>query len=446
MNNEYEIDYEEQLIGLVINNPTLFTEIGDSITDSDFINEIYGQVYKVIFKFYEKVSNFNISYAREELIRHSLFDKLGGDVKFAQLINNLPFDSNVFYIIDMIKEKSLKLRLLKMCSKITTSVNRDLIDSKTLIDEAQQTFFDTFIKGTNLGTISLSTLFQEKLNFINSIDATMEFENGIKTGFKNYDELTGGLQKSDLLILAARPGGGKTAFSLNIAISAAKQGKKVLLFSLEMGKDQLLARVLSIITGINLNNIRKLTLSNEEMGILSRLQSTINNYNIEISESNDVTINDIKNQARKMKVNSDMGLDLVIIDYLQLIKSTGSREIREQQVAEISRSLKILAKELDIPIIALAQLSRGVELRTDKRPLLSDLRESGSIEQDADQVIFLYENKEQPSNNQEFKNIVLSLSKHRNGSTGDVKLEFYGKNQRFVNVNEFKVSEVTKVE
>lgn len=277
----------------------MIADVSDKVTEQDFIKSLYAKIYKIILNLYEKDPNFHISYVREELIRNKLYNDFGGDYEFERFIEEAPFDSNIDYIIDRIRDKSIKNKFLKMCNVITKEVNRDYFNSDELLDRAQKTFFEIFIKNSSSGTVSIEKLFQERINKINTITPESDIESGIKTYFDGYDNLTGGFHKSDLVILAARPSVGKTALALNFAINAAKQNKKVLIFSLEMGQDQLLSRMLSIISKIKLKSITSFKFSNEEIGILNSIVGQIKNYPIEISESNSVTILDIKNLARK---------------------------------------------------------------------------------------------------------------------------------------------------
>lgn len=281
---------------------------------------------------------------------------------------------------------------------------------------------------------------------------------GIPTGYSAFDQMTGGLHGSDLMILAARPAMGKTAFALNLAISVAKQNKHVLVYSLEMGNEQLFDRILSITAGIRLKSLKDNMLKSEEMYRMGEVFGEITEMPFYISDSASVNMMELKSTARRLK--SEGKLDFLLIDYLQLISpQEGYRKSREQEISEISRSLKLLAKELNIPILTLSQLSRGVEQRNDKRPMLSDLRESGAIEQDADMVMFLYrdsyykknnfddeeesessnsDNNNNSEENEKGEEVELIIGKHRSGPIGTVKLSFEASYQRFLNIKSDK--------
>ena len=327
-----------------------------------------------------------------------------------------------------------------------------------MLDKAESMIFKIAEAKQKKDVVSLNELAGMK---ISSLDEMSKYKGGIRgisSGFSKYDELTSGFHGSDLIILAARPAMGKTAFALNLALNVAKAGKHVLVYSLEMGNEQLFDRLLSIESKIKLSAIKDGTLKDSDYTDLGNGMGRLAELPLYISDSSSVNILEIKAVARRLKAEGK--LDFMMIDYLQLINPTaGSKKSREQEISEISRSLKIIAKELNIPIVTLSQLSRSVEQRTDKRPILSDLRESGAIEQDADMVMFLYREKyynkdnvqqpgdgnnsevpsqytkpKQQSNDEELEKVEVIVGKHRSGPTGTIILGFRPGYQQFVNV------------
>jgi len=328
-----------------------------------------------------------------------------------------------------------------------------------MLDKSEGMIFKIAESKQKKEIVKLSELVQSKVKRLDDGSEAKGKITGISSGFSRYDSITSGFHGSDLIILAARPAMGKTAFALNLAINVAKQGKGVLIYSLEMGNEQLFDRLVASESRVRLKGIKDGTLTSEELVTLGDGLGRLSEMPIYISDSASVTMLEIKANARRLKAEGK--LDFMLIDYLQLISPlTNSRKSREQEISEISRSLKILAKELNIPIVTLSQLSRGVEQRVDKRPILSDLRESGAIEQDADMVMFLYResyyNKDTATevNNvnipekyvkkpqdlpktgekQEMEKVELIIGKHRSGPTGTIELGFFPNYQQFVNV------------
>ena len=328
----------------------------------------------------------------------------------------------------------------------------------TMLDKSESMIFKIAESKQKKDIVPLFELVQGKITQMDNYSESKGKITGISSGFDRYDSITSGFHGSDLLILAARPAMGKTAFALNLAINVARQGKGVLIYSLEMGNEQLFDRLVASEAKIRLKALKDSTMTPEELVNLGSGLGRLSEMPIYISDSSSVTMLEIKATARRLK--SEGKLDFMLIDYLQLINpSENSRKSREQEISEISRSLKILAKELNIPIVTLSQLSRGVEQRVDKRPILSDLRESGAIEQDADMVMFLYRDKyyhkdtatevnnmnvpskylsasqEVPKDNEnELEKVELIIGKHRSGPTGTIELGFRPSYQQFVNV------------
>lgn len=426
---------EEKVLGILIQNSQHILDVSETLKENDFYVEINKKVYSTMISLFNEKGNFDAIILEAELSRLNLLESFGGKEKIIQLLEEAPLDINIDLYINILKENSSKRNILIACKDIENEANRNYKSYLDLKDYAQMRIFEVTQSETRSDVSMLGEIGSRiKKKIIELSNGTIISNNDMPTSYIQYDKITGGLQRTDLIILAARPAMGKTAFALNIAYNIAKLGKTVLVFSLEMGTEQLYNRLLAASSKIEMNKIKNLNYTQSEQEILNRTMKELSELKMYVSEASGVTILDIKNISRKIKAQNE--LDFIVIDYLQLISSyQGDNRSREQQVSEISRSLKILAKELNVPILALSQLSRGVEGRQDKRPMLSDLRESGAIEQDADQVLFLYRegyytkesNKEQEEQKEQndiplLQRVELIISKHRNGSTGTVQL------------------------
>lgn len=439
-------EIEEAILGIMFNNSDSIISVLEKLTPEDFSKKINGKVFQVLIDIYNNdYSSADTKLVTIKLEEANLLESFGGREKIAQLAMDAPLSDNLEAYVDSLKDRSVKLKLKNICTEIGNEINRNYKSANDILDYSQAKIFSIEAEKNKNPIVSLKDLGKERMQRIIKIgDEGDKSYIGIPTNFRDYDKITGGLHGSDLIILAARPSVGKTAFAINLAYNVAKQNKKVLFFSLEMGNEQLYTRILALSSGIEARKIKDFNLNKEETLACVKTEEKIRNYPLYIAGDATVTVLEIKNLARRFKLNT--GLDFIIIDYLQLINSISQNKQREQQVSEISRSLKLLAKELDVPILALSQLSRSVESRSDKRPMLSDLRESGAIEQDADQVIFLhreeYYGKDEKSDSAEEKKefvknlpnkVEVIIGKHRNGSTGTVFLSFDLAHQKFDN-------------
>lgn len=429
-NKIYDYNIEMSILCNLLYDSKLIDEIQSEIDYRDFYDNRNKEIYKLLLKLRKEKKDFdNIifkSFARQN-------DKLDiiGEEYIDSLFENIYTSQKIEIYAERLKELSTRRKLVDACQVTTTKVYNGQEESRDIIEQLEQKM--TEINNRN-GINNVTTVQDLLTDFLDRVSQKKKISDSVTTGYADFNNLTlGGLHPSELVILAARPGMGKTALALNMALNAAKDNKKVLLLSLEMGTDQLMDRLLSMQSNVPLKNIRGKFCNDQELMKLADAVATLTNYSsISISETTNLTIYDISQMARKLKREED-GLDLLIIDYLQLIKSTSDNRTREQQVSEISRALKTLAIELKIPIIALAQLSRGVENREGNRPKLSDIRESGSIEQDADLVLFLYRNSYYKREDQNYKSQIteLSIDKNRNGSQGIVYLTFDAECQKF---------------
>ena len=434
--NIENIEAEECLLGMLLCDGNLMGEISRIINFDDFNNKHNEKIYSAMYSIYNKTGSINIVVLEEELKKMQVYDLIGGRQRLDDLFNRAPLETSIERFADIVKDKSIKRKLVVACQDITEQTKRDYYNYKDILDIAQSKIIKLTSDNNTSDVVDLKQLGTDRIKkILEQSEHNVNEHIGIPSGYADYDRITGGFHNSDLLILAARPAVGKTAFALNLALNAAKKNKKVLIFSLEMGNEQLYDRLLSIESGISLNKIRHNKLTEAEVLDLNNTITRMSKYSLYISDVPAVNILDIKNICRKLKTSE--GLDFVVIDYLQLISPTAdAAKVREQQVSEISRGLKILAKELHVPILTLSQLSRSVENRSEKTPMLSDLRESGAIEQDADLVMFLSRDSQKEQIEEVVTDVI--IGKHRNGSTGTVKLGFRLTCQKFVNINEIR--------
>lgn len=429
----YNLDAEKALIGGIFYNTDLFGEIIEILNNEDFYKREYSVIFKAMMEIYSEGKTIDAVLVNEIAKKTEKF--IGNSVEEAlvEITDEVTSSYNLLEYAQLIKEKSVLRNLGKVGTKITEIAYKDDRASGDIVDEAEALVLNLSNKITKKEIVPIKVASLDEIRRLEKVSQNKGRPVGLSTGFDDLDKMTSGLNNSDLIILAARPAMGKTAFSLNLLLNVAKkENKSVLFFSLEMSSSQLYQRLLAIEAGVPLQNIRNGYLDDDAWQNIGIATGRLTNTKIFIGDLPNVTVLEIRSLARKLKSRGE--LDLIVIDYLQLIKGTGkSGDNRQQEISDISRALKGLARELDIPIIALSQLSRAVESRMDKRPMLSDLRESGAIEQDADIVAFLYR-EEYYIPETENKGITeLIIGKQRNGSTGTVKLNFLEAFTKFTN-------------
>lgn len=419
---------EVYLLGGLIQDPNTLSEILPLLEEDNFSKKRHQIIWGVLRKLFETNTPIDFISLVNELEISGNLAAVGGKEYILRLIDSIPSAANAEYHADLVRKKSILRKLIESANHTIKSSLDPAADYSEVLQKAQAEIFALAEKGTrdSLKPISdvLPSLFEK-------IQSRKEGISGVKTGFTDLDELTSGLQKSDLIILAGRPGMGKTAFALTLAANAAvNYDQKVAFFSLEMSADQLVQRILSIRSEVKLYNIRTGKLSQDDLNKITWACETLKQAPLYIDDNSDLGISELMSKARKLKSTS--GLDLIIVDYLQLMR-TGKEENRAVAIGAISRGLKILAKDVGVPIIALAQLSRKAEEKGRERPLLSDLRESGSIEQDADMVWFV-DRKAYRSKDEKDKNSAqLLVAKHRNGSVDDIDMIFQPEFTAFYN-------------
>lgn len=431
-NLPHSIEAEQSVIGAIIKNPSAIPEVVELIKPDYFYSPQHRAIYSVIVHMYTSGKPADIVTVLNEIQKMNIFENQAEGRRYlAEIANILPSTANVTSYCRIVADKYLIRSLATVAKNIIESINSGENDSQLLIDSAEQQIYD-IRQGRNMkGLVPISEAVTEAYDRLGKISGPdKEKYIGAKTGFSLLDSIISGLNKSDLVIIAARPAMGKTAFAMNIAVNVAKRTEKsVVTFNLEMSSEQLALRMLSTESLVDSNRLRNGRITNDEWIKLATGAGYLSTMPIYIDDTASISVQQIKAKLRRVR-----NLGLVIIDYLQLISSSSSRhENRAIEVSEITRQLKIMAKELNVPVILLSQLSRGVESRTDKRPMLSDLRESGSIEQDADIVLFLYRdayyNKE--STKQNISECI--VAKNRHGETGTIELIWDGKYTRFSN-------------
>ncbi|MDR3831547.1 MULTISPECIES: replicative DNA helicase [Phascolarctobacterium] len=441
------IEAEQSVLGAMLIEKEAIPKVMEILRDTDFYREAHRVIFNAMLELYNKNEAVDMITVTEILKRDNKLEDVGGIAYVTSLANTVPTAANVTYHASIIEEKSILRQLVSVSTQIASMGYEANDDVKNIIDSAESKILEI---SNRKKTADFTPINEIVLDSFKSIEALMGNKNGLTglpTGFEDLDNLTSGLHGSDFIILAARPSMGKTAFALNVvqnvAIRAAKKvggaPKTVAFFSLEMSKEQLVQRMLCAEANIDSQRLRIGELRDEDWAMLINTADTLSSANIYIDDTAGITAMDMRSRARRLK--AEHGLDLIVVDYLQLMQGSGKKNNsgdRQQEVSEISRSLKALARELDVPVIALSQLSRSVEARQVKRPMLSDLRESGSLEQDADIVAFLYrEDYYNPET--ENKNITeLIIAKHRNGPVDTVNLFFHKQYTKFVGLSKRK--------
>jgi replicative DNA helicase len=431
------IEAEQSVLGaILLDNNALYTAF-EMITQDDFYKDSNKKIFVAMTELIEKNEPIDIITLTDHLRKKDSLDAVGGTQYLTSLASMIPTSANVRFHSKIVREKSMVRGLLRSVTDIARNVYETEQDAEELIDYAEKTIFDLSERRISPSFSVLKDVIKDSFQMIEHLYDKKETVTGVPSGFKELVEMTTGLQKSDLIIIGGRPSMGKTAFSLNIAQHVGVNMKEpVAVFSLEMSKEQLAFRMLCSEAMVDSNNIRKGFIRKDDWHKLTSAAGKLAESPIFIDDSSAMSVLEMRAKARRLKV--EHGLSLVIVDYLQLMRGRGNAERREQEISEISRSLKGLAKELRVPVIALSQLNRGVETRTgNKKPTLADLRESGAIEQDADVIIFLYRDEvyNKDSNDNKGKAEII-IAKQRNGPTGTVLLSFISPCTRFVDYSD----------
>ncbi len=429
----HNIEAEQAVLGCMLLDSDVIPTVTELIKSVDFYRDDHHEICEAIVDITEKAGPVDIITVSEQLQHRGTLDAVGGLDYLASITSAVPTTANARHYAKIVEEKSLLRRLIKAASDISGMSYEASEEAAFVLDKAEKSIFDILEKRSAQGFTHIKDVLLETFNRLEELYNSKSFITGIPTGFTDLDYKTAGLQNSDLILIAARPGMGKTAMALNIAQYAAVQKHvPVALFNLEMSKDQLVNRMLCSEVMVDSQKMRTGKLEDDDWNKIAQALAPLSEAPIYIDDTPGVSVMDIRAKCRRLKLEKNLGL--VVIDYLQLMQGRGKTDNRQQEVAEISRSLKILAKELNVPVITMSQLSRGPETRTDHRPMLSDLRESGAIEQDADIVMFLYRD-DYYNPDTEKKNIAeVIIAKHRNGSTGTVELRWFGEFTKFANL------------
>jgi replicative DNA helicase len=424
-------DAEESVLGSAMLNKDAILDVSGIIKADDFYDAANREIFKAIISLSEENSPVDIITVSDELQRKGTLELAGGRAYIASLPSKVPSAANAEGYARIVAEKSELRRLIKASDIIKEKSFSENVSASDILDEAEHTIYEIAQKRQRQDYSHIKDIMIENIDEIDRLVQLGGKATGIPTGFKKLDEITSGLQKSDLIVIAARPAMGKSAFALNIALNAAKKADaKVILFNLEMSREQLGQRLLAMESNIELSHIRAGKIGRNDWDKINLATDVLSKVDIMIDDTAGIGINEIKNKCRRMK--AEVGLDLIVVDYLQLMEVEGRSENRQQEISKLSRRMKLLAKELDCPVILLSQLSRAPEQRPNKRPILSDLRESGSIEQDADLVIFLYRDDYYNKENSEKPGICeVSIAKNRNGETKTVDLAWVARYTKF---------------
>lgn len=435
----HDLAAEQSVLGSVFISPESLITLADELTPDDFYKPANKIVFKTMLSLLEKGEPIDATTMGSALMNQGDISKIGGINYVVELVNSTPTSKNVEHYAKLVKEKATLRKMIANLSDSLSSAYQGDVSIDDIIAKTEKSMLDISNQNTGIGFRNVADILGTHMQMVETRSQTEGVVTGLSTGFVGLDKITTGLHEDNLIILAARPAMGKTALALNIAqYVAVKEKKPVAIFSLEMGAESLIERMLAAEGMVEGYHLKTGNLSVEEWHRLVHAQGNLYDAPIFVDDTAGIRISEIRSKARKLAQEMG-GLGVIIIDYLQLI--TGSKgENRQQVVSEISRELKILAKDLKVPVIALSQLSRAVEQRQDKRPMLADLRESGSIEQDADIVAFLYRDayyQKEQADSQEVNNVTeLILEKNRHGSLGTVKLYFHKEYTKFSSVEE----------
>ena len=430
----HDEDAEQAVLGSMLTDNDAVMAAVEVLKEDAFYREDNKIIYQAILNLYSKSEPIDIITLKDELESMGKFEQVGGFEYLASLPDKVPTTANVQKYIKIVEEKSVLRNLIKTANEIIELGYNPTEDVEDIMDGAEKKIFDIMQSKNTKSYTPIKDVLVESFTNLEKLYNQKQHVTGVPTQFYDLDDKTAGLHGSELILVAARPAMGKTAFALNIATNAALRANvPVAIFSLEMSKDQLVNRMLCSEAMVDSNKVRTGKLDEEDWTKLAEAIGPLSEAGVYIDDTPGISVMEIRTKCRKLKMEKNIGL--VVIDYLQLISGSNKRNgSREQEISEISRSLKVLAKELNVPVIALSQLSRAVEQRDDHRPMLSDLRESGAIEQDADIVMFLYRDDYYNKESAEKDIAEVIIAKQRGGSTGTVKLDWMGNYTKFVNI------------
>jgi len=428
----HSIDVEESLLGAMILDVEAVTTASEILKKDDFYKESHKILFQTIMDMYKNNETIDTLLLKTKLETLGMLNEIGGLSYISKLTDAGALTTNAFHYSKVIEEKAILRRLIRASSEIVTKgYNSESADK--LLEAAEKSIFDISQKKNRKGFSPINEILEITYDQIEALAEAEGSITGLSTGFSQIDEKTSGLQKSDLVLVAARPSMGKTSLAINICQNTALKGATVAIFSLEMAKEQLVQRMLSTEALIKVGDIRDGNLNEDDWISLSKASANLAKANVFIDDTPGINLMEMRAKSRRLKMQH--GIDLIMIDYLQLMSSTEGNESRQQEISAISRGLKALAREMECPVMALSQLSRAPEQRADHRPILSDLRDSGAIEQDADIVMFLYRDEYYNQESEDKGIAELIIAKQRNGETGTIKLAWLGQYTKFADVS-----------
>lgn len=426
------IEAEKSVLGSMMIDKNVIVQAAEALSADDFYRDSHKYIFKSIVEMYQKDEPIDEITLLEYLKSTDRLDKAGGISYITEIGSSVLTTANVKSYIKIVEDKATLRKLIGSSTKIIESCYNNQDDVEKVIDMAEKKIFDLAEKKNSSDFEPLSNILERGFEQIEALFNNKGEVTGVGSGFKDLDDLTSGFQKGDMVLIAARPSMGKTTFALNIAEHAAlREGKSVVIFSLEMSKEQLAYKLLCSEANVDMLKLRTGNLEDKDWENIARASGPLSSAKIYIDDTAGVSIMEMRSKCRRLKM--EYGVDLILIDYLQLMSGSGE-ESRQQEVSEISRNIKAIAKEMQCPVIALSQLSRAPEQRADHRPMLSDLRESGSIEQDADLVMFLYRDEYYNKETEEKNVAECIIAKQRNGPVGTVKLAWIGQFSKFGNL------------
>lgn len=432
----HNIDAEQSVLGAMLLDKNAIAEVTEVLNGSEFYRESHNQLFNAIVELYDRDEPVDMVTLVDFLRTKSLLESVGGVSYMSNLVNSVPTTANVKYYAKIVAEKYTLRRMILSSSDIIEKCYAEQDDVQDVMSQAEKNIFDISQNKNHKDFEQLNTIIVRSFDEFERLYKNKGDITGLTSGFTDLDRRTSGFQKSDFVLIAARPSMGKTAFMLNVALAPAlRMNKSVAIFSLEMSKEQLVNRMICSEAYVDAQKLRVGDIDDDDWVKLAKAAGPLSNASIYIDDTPGISISELRSKCRRLKI--EKGLDMILIDYLQLMTAGKNSDSRQQEVSEISRSLKGLAKEMNAPVIALSQLSRAPEARADHRPILSDLRESGSIEQDADVVIFLYRD-EYYNKDTDKKNIAeVIIAKQRNGPTGTIELAWLGQYTKFGNLDRY---------
>jgi len=430
-NVPHNMEAERSVLGAILVENTAINRAQEILKEHDFYREPHRKIFKVMADLSDRATAIDPVTLKEELSRSGDLDSVGGPAYIASLVDGVPQTANIEYYARIVKEKAILRNLIEAGNRIITTAFEASLPTEDILDESERLIFRIAQDQLRAGFVPMKVIADQSLKTIERLAEHRQLVTGLPTGFPSLDEHTSGLQPSDLVVVAARPAMGKTSFALNIAQHAGmKEARRVGVFSLEMSREQIFLRLLTGLARVDAHRLRTGRLSKEEWTRLTLAMGELAQAPISIDDTAGTTVLEMRAKSRRLKL--EQGLDLLIVDYLQLMRGRGRHENRNQEISEISRSLKELAKELNVPVIAISQLSRAPEQRGgDRRPQLSDLRESGAIEQDADVVVFIYREEVYKSTEENRGRAQVIIAKQRNGPIGSIDMAFIREYTRF---------------